>query len=189
MQATVCGRIHSELLAVQMNRTRLVLPTHTHTPLAFTSHFYRRTHITDISYYSFLFPFLCEQESLGGGGGGEVLDEAAERRAFQEAVMEWRRGPSSVPVAGASSSSSTTASTTTAANVTSRTAAASTTASPGKSSHHQLIPSKEGIDLDDSFASDGGTNSPKKRASGGTGGGDLYTGELNEEAEHAVRIV
>jgi hypothetical protein len=28
-----------------------------------------------------------------------VLDEAAERRAFQAAVMEWRRGPAEAPVA------------------------------------------------------------------------------------------
>jgi hypothetical protein len=29
----------------------------------------------------------------------DVLDEAAERRAFQAAVMEWRRGPAEAPAA------------------------------------------------------------------------------------------
>lgn len=108
-----------------------------------------------------------------------VLDEAAERKAFQEAVMEWRRGPTQ-PATSSSAGTSTKAG--------SKTASAGTTSSPTKAA--QRAASKQAVDLNDSFGSDAAGMSPARQGGSGAqsgAGGGLYAGELNEEAEHAVR--
>lgn len=106
---------------------------------------------------------------------GEDLDEAAERKAFQEAVMDWRRGPTNAtpavtaatvkPSATTSSTSSTTTATTT------------------------TISAKAPLrGLSDSFESDHGFQSPSREAGAKTPGaaGALSSGDLDEAREHAV---
>lgn len=99
---------------------------------------------------------------------GEVLDEAAERKAFQEAVMEWRRGPATASQAKAPASAST--SSTTSATTT-------TFAAP------------EQRGFNDSFESDHGLghHSPG-RAAGAKGNGTFLHGQLDEAREHEVQL-
>lgn len=93
-----------------------------------------------------------------------MLDEAAERKAFQEAVMEWRRGPataSSQAKAPAPVSSTTSATTT--------------------------FTAREKSGFNDSFESDHGLgyHSPGRDA-GAKGTGTLLYGQLDEAREHEV---
>lgn len=94
---------------------------------------------------------------------GEVLDEAAERKAFQEAVMEWRRGPTPAKAPGP---------------VTSATSATTT------------FTSREKNGFNDSFESDHGLgyHSPGRGAEA-KGTGTLLNGQLDEAREHEVRTL
>jgi len=91
---------------------------------------------------------------------GEVLDEAAERKAFQEAVMEWRRGPVTASQAKAPAPASSTTSATT------------------------TFTAREKNGFNDSFESDHGLG---YHSPGAKGTGTLLNGQLDEAREHEVR--
>ena len=99
-----------------------------------------------------------------------MLDEAAERRAFQEAVAEWRRGPS----------------TTNAISATATASAAKPSASNAKSA--PINDSDEEV-----VTAAAAAGSERRMNAGGTssrggGAGTLGSGALDEAKEHAVRL-
>jgi len=121
--------------------------------------------------------------STAGGGGGEVLDEAAERRAFQAAVAEWRGGRSVSGAAATHSSApsaaaavSVTTSTTTTTTTTTATASANTARKMHLGGGGKVPVNDSDID-DDEVENDPATsNSPAVAAVG--------EGMLDEEKEH-----
>lgn len=103
-----------------------------------------------------------------------MLDEAAERKAFQEAVMEWRRGPTTAAPKASSAS-----------NSTSQPKAATTSASATTTTYTARPQPSRG--MNDSFESDHGYSSPSRTGAKAGESGTLLQGQLDEAREHEVR--
>eukprot|EP01032_Pedospumella_encystans_P021486 gene21486-24372_t len=111
------------------------------------------------------------EDSKKGYVGGDVLDEAAERKAFQEAVMEWRRGPTTAAPKVSSAS-----------NSTSQPKAATTSASATTTTYTARPQPSRG--MNDSFESDHGYSSPSRTGAKAGESGTLLHGQLDEAREH-----
>eukprot|EP01032_Pedospumella_encystans_P022955 gene22955-26000_t len=111
------------------------------------------------------------EDSKKGYVDGDVLDEAAERKAFQEAVMEWRRGPTTAAPKASSAS-----------NSTSQPKAATTSASATTTTYTARPQPSRG--MNDSFESDHGYSSPSRAGAKAGESGTLLQGQLDEAREH-----
>jgi hypothetical protein len=127
---------------------------------------------------------MNDEDDDNNGEGDGMLDEAAERRAFQAAVAEWRSGGTTTATAADTAAAS--GGTKAKVSSTSSTTAAATAGST-------LVPRRpvtiKDSDLESSPQRAHAPGGKARKAAVGDSGGLLATGELDEEKEHAVRTM